>query len=94
MKLYAYVTKDEDNNQWIGYVLAEDGQPLIEAKLGNPIYARHELGITSRQHRQTYIDYAGEGYDMVDLTQLQPSQLFTHQDFVAALNKNADAART
>lgn len=88
--IYAYVIEHE--GQIVAQALAEDGSTLVQVDVRNRIYARHELGVNGYKHHGIYEQHAKD-YRVVDLTACSPEELWQNPDFVAALNRNALAAK-
>jgi hypothetical protein len=83
--IYAYVIEHE--GQIVAQALAEDGSTLVQVDVKHRIYARHELGVTSRKQHGIYHQHDAD-YRVVDLTACGPEELYQNPDFLDALNRN------
>jgi len=78
---------EEGERHFTVYAMTQDGTMLVLAEMHSLIYAKHLLGLNSKQQHELYNNHYPEGWVLVDLTELNDDQLDTHPEFTAALDR-------
>lgn len=67
MKIYltCFVAGIFSKNDVIGYALCEDGHVLVSHSSSDEDYSKHDMGLTSDWHHDTYSKHCPEGFELI-----------------------------
>lgn len=85
-KIFIYAVPLDDDI--VAYALGEDGQALASHVCSNHMYAHYDMGLTSRKKHYLYEAAYPDGYELIDLLDLTPTELMANKAFVFAHTKN------
>jgi hypothetical protein len=82
------VAQPLENGEYLGQALAEDGTGLASHLCSKKLWVRHDMGINSRWKHEFYDAHYPNGYELVDLTDIEPNGFGLEHEYLAALEIN------
>lgn len=87
-KIFVICQHVDDEGNYIGFALAQDGTGLVQHLSSNKLWLRHDMGLISKMYKDVYDAHYPNGYELVDYLDATDEQLQEDQEFFDAYAAN------